>query len=78
MGQPVSDVATWHGFAYMDGDTDGANDETRSLADWQIEGFVRWCQHRGYDTILLHRDNEQTSRFAKAAPSEDVRHRFVG
>lgn len=61
----------WSFFAFMN--DDGEQDETRRLADWQVEGAVRWASARGYDNIYLYRDQSETVRFERAAPTP-VRH----
>ncbi len=68
----MSDVPLWNLFAYFNDDEDGAHDESRVVAEWQIDDVVRWCRHRGYDTILLSRTNA-SRKFAKHR-SQGVRH----
>ena len=74
LGANVSDVPTWHLYAYMNGDTEGVQDETRNLADWQLSDALRWCTSRGYDHIYLYRDESETVRFHKAPPVPVVHH----
>ena len=66
----------WRLFAYMDDDETGERDESRLLADWQVEDVLRWCRFRGYDHIYLTRTTT-TARF-QPAPVEDVRHVYFG
>jgi hypothetical protein len=68
----VSDVSLWSLYAFMDGDEDGANDERRMLAEWQVPDVARWALARGYDNIYLARVPEKT-RFEKA-PHTGVKH----
>ena len=62
----MSGVSTWRLFAFFDND-EGDSDETRVLAEWQIQDALRWCVTRGYDSIYLRRI-EQESTFEKADP----------
>lgn len=56
-------VSVWRLFAYMDDDEDGALDESRRLADWQVEDVIRWCVVRGFDHVYLRRVPGETGRF---------------
>jgi hypothetical protein len=56
----------------MDNDT-GVLDERRvGVPDWRLLDTVRWCSSRGYDNILLSRDDE-TVTFGRS-PVEGVTH----
>ena len=46
-------MSVWRLFAFKDDDP--ASDETRMVAEWQIQDVVRWCVHRGFDHIYLNR-----------------------
>lgn len=69
----MSDVSTWRLFAYMDDDEDGSEDESRNLADWQLQELLRWCATRGYDHIYFRRVPDETTRFSRGSPVP-VRH----
>lgn len=64
----MSDVAVWHGFAYMTGDEHGELDTKKRLADWQLEDWLRHVTTRGFDNIYLSRDPVNTTRFAPGPP----------
>jgi hypothetical protein len=49
---------TWRLFAYKDGDPHGESDMRRMCADWQVHDTVQRCMDRGYDNILLDRDDD--------------------
>lgn len=70
----MSDVPTWTLFAYMTGDAEGAQDERRLVAPWQLKSVLDWCVHRGYDHIYFSRDPVETTRFEKAAPAPVKHH----
>jgi len=55
----MTDVSTWHLFAYKHDDSEGKDDEHRNVAEWQIDDVVRWARHRGYDAIILNRTSEK-------------------
>lgn len=69
----MSDVPVWHLYAYMTGDELGEQDEIRRVTDWQLEDALRWCRFRGFDHIYLYRDEQETARFQRTAPT-GVRH----
>lgn len=69
----MSDVSTWRLFAFMDDDEEGRQDETRNVADWQVEDVLRWCRVRGYDHVYFRRVPDLPSRFRRSAPAP-VRH----
>lgn len=70
----MSSVSTWRLFAFMDDDPDGLQDESRLLADWQVEDALRWCRTRGFDHIYLARDPQARAQFARADPVPGVTH----
>ena len=72
----MSDVPVWRLFAYMDDDEDGEQDESRRLADWQVQDVVRWCTTRGFDHIYLCRVPGETRRFQRAPTPTGVTHRM--
>lgn len=64
----MAKVPTWTFFAYFNGDAEGERDERREVADWQLDDVVRWARHRGFDTILLSR-GEQEAEFHRVVPT---------
>lgn len=51
----MTDVATWHVFAYMHDDEAQELDVHRMVSDWRLEDVLRGLRFRGYDAILLTR-----------------------
>lgn len=66
-------VAVWRLFAFMDGDEDGVHDESRMVAEWQLDDVLRWCRTRGYDHVYLTRLPE-TARFEKRPAPAGITH----
>ena len=64
----MSDVSSWRLFAYMDDDESGERDESRRLAEWQIQDALRWAVTRGFDNIYLSRDSTKTARWSRGIP----------
>lgn len=69
----MSDVSMWRLLAFMGGDPDGEQDESRTVAEWQLPDVLRWCTSRGYDNIYLCRSPGEKTRFERAEPVP-VRH----
>ena len=71
----VSEVSTWRLFAFMDGDT-GRLDESRILAEWQLQDALRWCAARGFDHVYFSRTPDRT-RFSRAPAPEGIDHSYA-
>lgn len=70
----MAEAPVWTLFAYFNDDDTGARDEHRKVAEWRVDDVVRWCRHRGYDTILLTR-TEETEPFT-VRPRPLLEHHF--
>lgn len=70
----MSDVSVWRLFAFMDSDQDGERDESRRLAEWQLQDALRHCVTRGYDHVYLCRVPGEVARWTVAAPGPVSHH----
>ena len=75
LGADVSGVSEWRLLAYMDGDDGGKLDESRTLAEWQLQDVLRWCVTRGFDNIYLCRTDGRV-QFDRAPSPEGVVHTY--